>query len=221
MHYTAMLAYRGLGDVGQARRASRNSSSASKPRNRRSRSRPSAVSSVLKTTTKGRAFTTMRASRWVRHRSSRETPPTKSVYVKPAGKSQAKRRGELSEIGLGTYRRRSSAPPRCCCRDNASAIQVAFTDVTAQAGIKFVHNAGKTGKKYLPETLGSGAAFFDADGDGWIDILLVNGKDWTPKGRQHNRRTLSQQSQRHVHRYHARQRPGCRDLRHWSRRGRL
>ena len=35
----------------------------------------------------------------------------------------------------------------------------------------------------MPETLGSGAAFFDADGDGWIDILLVNSKDWTPSGR--------------------------------------
>jgi hypothetical protein len=64
------------------------------------------------------------------------------------------------------------------------ANNVQFTDVTAQAGIKFVHNAGKSGKKYLPETIGSGAAFFDADGDGWIDVLLVNSKDWVPRGRR-------------------------------------
>ncbi len=61
---------------------------------------------------------------------------------------------------------------------------VAFTDVTAAAKIKFTHNAGKTGKKYLPETLGSGGAFLDADGDGWLDILLINSKDWTPRGRK-------------------------------------
>jgi hypothetical protein len=59
-----------------------------------------------------------------------------------------------------------------------------FTDVTAQAGIHFTHNSGRAGHKYLPETLGSGCAFFDADGDGWPDILLVNSKDWQPRGRK-------------------------------------
>jgi enediyne biosynthesis protein E4 len=60
---------------------------------------------------------------------------------------------------------------------------VRFTDVTTAAGIHFVHNSGRAGKKWLPETMGSGCAFFDADGDGWLDILLINGKDWTPRGR--------------------------------------
>jgi hypothetical protein len=55
---------------------------------------------------------------------------------------------------------------------------VTFTDVTASAGIKFVHTNGAFGRKYLPETLGSGCAFLDADGDGWQDVLFVNSKAW-------------------------------------------
>jgi len=55
---------------------------------------------------------------------------------------------------------------------------IAFTDVTAQAGIRFKHNSGAFGKKYLPETMGSGACFLDYDNDGWQDILLVNSMDW-------------------------------------------
>ena len=53
-----------------------------------------------------------------------------------------------------------------------------FTDVTAQAGIHFKHNTGAFGKKYLPETMGSGVCFIDYDNDGWQDILLVNSMDW-------------------------------------------
>ena len=49
-----------------------------------------------------------------------------------------------------------------------------FTDVTTAAGIKFRHVNGATGKKFLPETLGSGCAFLDYDNDGWQDILLIN-----------------------------------------------
>lgn len=60
---------------------------------------------------------------------------------------------------------------------------VHFTDVTAAAGIHFTHNAGRTGKKWLPETMGSGCAFLDVDGVGYPDILLLNGKDLIPKGR--------------------------------------
>ena len=53
-----------------------------------------------------------------------------------------------------------------------------LVDVTSQAGINFRHNSGAYGGKLLPETLGAGCAFLDYDGDGWQDILLVNGADW-------------------------------------------
>ncbi len=61
-------------------------------------------------------------------------------------------------------------------------------DVTSQTGISFQHNSGAYGGKLLPETLGSGCAFLDYDGDGWQDILLVNGMDWP--GHKKQRSTL-------------------------------
>ena len=59
-----------------------------------------------------------------------------------------------------------------------------LVDVTSQAGIHFQHNSGAYGGKLLPETLGSGCAFLDYDGDGWPDILLVNATDWPGHKRQ-------------------------------------
>jgi enediyne biosynthesis protein E4 len=53
-----------------------------------------------------------------------------------------------------------------------------FVDVTAQAGIHFKHHSGAFGKKYLPETMGSGVCFIDYDNDGWQDIFFVNSMDW-------------------------------------------
>jgi len=61
---------------------------------------------------------------------------------------------------------------------SASAQSVTFRDITAQAGIHFTHNNAAFGKKYLPETMGPGCAFIDYDGDGYPDILIVNGEDW-------------------------------------------
>ena len=60
----------------------------------------------------------------------------------------------------------------------ALAQKITFRDITAQAGIRFVHNNGAFGKKYLPETMGPGCAFIDYDNDGYPDILLVNSQDW-------------------------------------------
>src|SRR6267154_5650085 len=59
-----------------------------------------------------------------------------------------------------------------------------LVDVTNAAGVAFQHNSGAFGEKYLPETMGPGCAFFDYDGDGWLDILIVNGADWPGHKRQ-------------------------------------
>ena len=50
-----------------------------------------------------------------------------------------------------------------------------FEEVTHKAGISWVHNPCRTGKKYLPETVGSGGGFIDYNNDGFLDILLING----------------------------------------------
>jgi hypothetical protein len=63
---------------------------------------------------------------------------------------------------------------------------VTFRDVTQQARIRFVHNNGAFGKKFLPETLGPGVAFIDYDNDGWPDIFLVNGMDWPGHTQKHS-----------------------------------
>src|SRR6267154_1353584 len=63
---------------------------------------------------------------------------------------------------------------------------ILFRDVTQTSGIRFVHNNGAFGKRFLPETMGPGIAFIDYDNDGWPDIFLVNGMDWSGHVQKHS-----------------------------------
>ena len=55
-----------------------------------------------------------------------------------------------------------------------------FKEVSNQTGLKFQHYNGMTGKFYLPEITGSGAALFDFDNDGDLDVFLVQGNVLEP-----------------------------------------
>jgi hypothetical protein len=51
-----------------------------------------------------------------------------------------------------------------------------FEDVTERMGLRFVHDAGPAGDYFMPQQVGSGAALFDFNKDGRLDIyLLQNG----------------------------------------------
>lgn len=65
----------------------------------------------------------------------------------------------------------------CAASEPPPEPSVRFVDATAVAGIDFVHTSGRSGRKYGVETIGSGAAFFDYNRDGWMDLYAVNGAD--------------------------------------------
>src|SRR5580692_4734348 len=83
-------------------------------------------------------------------------PPTSPAPIQPSSEANPPSKTEVA---------RPSGP-------------IEFVDVTAQAGIHFKHDSGAFGKKYLPETMGSGVCFIDFDNDGWQDIFLANSMDW-------------------------------------------
>jgi hypothetical protein len=75
----------------------------------------------------------------------------------------------------GAYAKPAYAPP---AGEGGAVPLPSFVDAAEAAGIRFVHDNGARGQKYLPETIGSGAAVLDVDGDGRMDVFLVNGSPW-------------------------------------------
>lgn len=65
----------------------------------------------------------------------------------------------------------------CSAKDDDIPV-AKFTDITAEAGIHFVHVNGAYGDKLLPETMGGGVAFLDFDNDGKQDLLFINSSYW-------------------------------------------
>ena len=69
-------------------------------------------------------------------------------------------------------------PDYARAEDAPSPPAVTFTESAAASGLAFRHETGAFGDKWMPETMGSGCALHDLDGDGDDDALLVNGAWW-------------------------------------------
>ena len=63
----------------------------------------------------------------------------------------------------------------------AGAAVAWFTEITDEAGLDFVQESGARGDHHMPEVMGGGVALFDSEGDGDLDLLLVNGNRALPE----------------------------------------
>ncbi|MGE3310023.1 MAG: CRTAC1 family protein [Limisphaerales bacterium] len=63
----------------------------------------------------------------------------------------------------------------CKAAEPTASTSIQFTDVTRETGIRFVHTDGGSGRRYIVESVASGLATFDYDGDGDVDIYFLNG----------------------------------------------
>ncbi|MGH9371456.1 MAG: FG-GAP repeat domain-containing protein, partial [Vicinamibacterales bacterium] len=59
-----------------------------------------------------------------------------------------------------------------------------FRERAADLGLTFEHVNGAAGRYHLPEIMGAGGALFDYDGDGDLDVLLLQGRPLEPAGTQ-------------------------------------
>ena len=83
-------------------------------------------------------------------------------------------RRSLSLVKFAAVATLAIGQPAALRAQTAGAPGVVFSDVTSASGITFRHTSGAFGKKYLPETMGSGVVFFDYDGDSAQDLFFVN-----------------------------------------------
>ena len=76
-------------------------------------------------------------------------------------------------------RNRSGFGPLCCIGlallSSCNPVAHRFTEVTAYAGIDFMYNFGDYTYENILESSGSGVTVFDYDGDGWMDLYMMNG----------------------------------------------
>ncbi|HZW33381.1 MAG TPA: CRTAC1 family protein, partial [Isosphaeraceae bacterium] len=67
--------------------------------------------------------------------------------------------------------------------DSPPRARIAFHDDAVSAGLDFTYHNGESPQHALPETVGGGVAVLDYDGDGWLDVYLVQGGAFPSRSR--------------------------------------
>ena len=84
-----------------------------------------------------------------------------------------------SLLGLVSLAQKGPPPTVTAAPSPDAAPGVTFSDVTTGSGLDaFRHVSGGAAKDYVLDATGSGLALVDYDGDGWLDVYLVNGSTW-------------------------------------------
>ncbi len=76
---------------------------------------------------------------------------------------------QLAGVGCREQQQTPGAPSSTLHDQSQSWLE----DATDKFGLSFSHDVGQVGRYFMPESLGSGAAIFDFDNDGRMDLLLL------------------------------------------------